>query len=140
MGVRHAGARFRRGEVALLPRVHRITKYDPAHRDRRGYHTGPENTASDHGPAGAAYPSAIAVLAGASGVDHPQIREPGLFAEPVDLFPYDASLDEGTGEPGSLTLPGFPGAPSPYRTRSAAGPRRPHRPGGAALPEHALSG
>ena len=63
---------------APLARVLRITKYDPAHRDARGYYTGPEDTASDHGPVEAAYLSAVAALARESGVDRLEIREPGL--------------------------------------------------------------
>ncbi|WP_017586512.1 hypothetical protein [Nocardiopsis ganjiahuensis] len=63
---------------APLPHVHRITKYDPAHRDARGRYTGPEDTVSDHGPVEAAYLSSIAALAEASGIDHLEIREPEL--------------------------------------------------------------
>lgn len=65
-------------EAALLPHVHRITKYDPAHRDARGYYTGPEDTISDHGPVESAYLSAVAALARESGVEYLEIREPGL--------------------------------------------------------------
>lgn len=58
--------------------VHRITKYDPADRDERGHYTGAEEAVSDHGPVEAAYLSAIAAFAEASGIDRLQIREPSV--------------------------------------------------------------
>lgn len=85
---------------APLPHVHRITKYDPAHRDARGHSTGPEDTVSDHGPVEAAYLSSIAALAEACGIDHLEIREPALPGlvhfglEPtIDGFGLDGLLD-----------------------------------------------
>ncbi|MEU6758335.1 hypothetical protein, partial [Streptomyces sp. NPDC046685] len=58
--------------------VHRITKYDPADRDQRGYYTGAEDTVSDHGPVEAAYLAAIAAFAEASDIDRLEIREPAV--------------------------------------------------------------
>jgi hypothetical protein len=57
-------------------RVWRVTKYDPADRDERGYYTGNEDTDSDHGPVEAAYLAAVIAFAGDAGVSHLQIREP----------------------------------------------------------------
>ncbi|MGC4910951.1 S1 RNA-binding domain-containing protein [Streptomyces cyaneofuscatus] len=56
--------------------IHRVTKYDPAHRDEQGHHTGPENTLSDHGEVEAAYLRAVAAFAEDSGVDRLTVREP----------------------------------------------------------------
>ncbi|MFZ4278279.1 RNA-binding protein [Streptomyces arboris] len=58
--------------------VHRITKYDPADRDERGYYIGTEDTVSDHGPVEAAYLAAIAAFAAASEIDRLEIREPAV--------------------------------------------------------------
>ncbi|MEW2136476.1 RNA-binding protein [Streptomyces sp. NPDC005409] len=58
--------------------VHRITKYDPADRDERGYYIGAEDTVSDHGPVEAAYLAAIAAFAEASDIDRLEIREPAV--------------------------------------------------------------
>ncbi|MFH7596922.1 S1 RNA-binding domain-containing protein [Streptomyces racemochromogenes] len=84
----------------MSPFVHRISKYDPAHRDERGHYIGAEDTVSDHGPVEEAYLAAIAAFAEASGIGRLEIREPhiGGFApfglEPpvdgyglADLFP-----------------------------------------------------
>ncbi|KAA0938726.1 S1 RNA-binding domain-containing protein [Streptomyces apricus] len=62
----------------MPPFVHRITKYDPAHRDERGYYTGAEDTISDHGPVEEAYLAAVAVFAEAAGIDQLEIREPQI--------------------------------------------------------------
>ncbi|MEW2587353.1 S1 RNA-binding domain-containing protein [Streptomyces virginiae] len=88
----------------MPPFVHRITKYDPAHRDERGHYTGAEDTVSDYGPVEEAYLAAIAAFAEAAGIDQLEIREPqiGGFAhfglEPpidgyglADLFPAGAA-------------------------------------------------
>ncbi|MFE5683555.1 RNA-binding protein [Streptomyces sp. NPDC056512] len=56
--------------------AHRITKYNPAHRDERGHYTGAEDTVSDHGPVEAAYLEAIAAFAQDAGIDRLEIREP----------------------------------------------------------------
>ncbi|MFC8286935.1 hypothetical protein [Streptomyces cyaneofuscatus] len=56
--------------------IHRVTKYDPAHRDEQGHHTGPEDTLSDHGEVEAAYLRAVAAFAEDSGVDRLTVREP----------------------------------------------------------------
>ncbi|MGW7053467.1 RNA-binding protein [Streptomyces sp. NPDC054887] len=58
--------------------VYRITKYDPADRDERGYYTGAEDTVSDHGPVEAAYLAAIVAFAEASGIGRLEIREPSV--------------------------------------------------------------
>ncbi|KUN29771.1 RNA-binding protein [Streptomyces antibioticus] len=58
--------------------VHRITKYDPADRDRHGHYVGDDDTDSDHGPVEAAYLAAIAAFAEACGIDRLEIREPGV--------------------------------------------------------------
>ncbi|MEU8437831.1 RNA-binding protein [Streptomyces sp. NPDC029216] len=87
------------------PFVHRITKYDPADRDRHGHYTGTEDTVSDHGPVESAYLEAIAAFAEESGVDRLAVREPcegalsrtralGLFPERLERSPYG----EGPGE------------------------------------------
>ncbi|MFF3029775.1 S1 RNA-binding domain-containing protein [Streptomyces rubiginosohelvolus] len=77
----------------MPPFVHRITKYDPAHRDERGHYTGAEDTVSDHGPVEEAYLAATAAFAEAAGIDQLEIREPqiGGFAcfglePPVDGY------------------------------------------------------
>ncbi|MFD7561000.1 RNA-binding protein [Streptomyces sp. NPDC059835] len=62
----------------MPPFVYQITKYDPAHRDARGYYTGAEDTVSDHGPVEEAYLVAIAAFAEAAGIDQLEIREPQL--------------------------------------------------------------
>ena len=67
----------------MPPHVHRITKYDPAHRDRQGRYTGPEDTDSDRGPLEAAYLEAVAAFAEESGVGFLSVREPGLGPEPA---------------------------------------------------------
>ncbi|MFD5083935.1 S1 RNA-binding domain-containing protein [Kitasatospora sp. NPDC058406] len=83
--------------------MYRITKYDPADRDERGYYTGAEETVSDHGPVEAAYLEAVAAFAEDTGVRHLAVREPqaalgvvhfGLEPEVEDgglagLFPSD---------------------------------------------------
>ncbi|MDB4872698.1 MAG: hypothetical protein JWL97_3702 [Gemmatimonadales bacterium] len=88
----------------LLPYVYRVTKYNPADRDERGYCAGTESSMSDHGPVEAAYLRAVAAFAEETGVGRLEIREPevvsfinvGLEA-PVDgyglagLFPPDLS-------------------------------------------------
>ncbi|WP_010058960.1 S1 RNA-binding domain-containing protein [Streptomyces globisporus] len=62
----------------MPPFVHRITKYDPAHRDERGHYTGAEDTVSDHGPVEEAYLTAVAAFAEAAGIDQLEIREPQI--------------------------------------------------------------
>lgn len=91
-------------EATLLPHVHQITKYDPAHRDRRGHYTGPEDPVSDHGPVEAAYLAAVSALAEASGIDHLEVREPELPG-PVS-FGLEPTI-EGYGLDGPLGLSGF---------------------------------
>lgn len=86
----------------MLPYVYRVTRYDPADRDRHGHYTGTEPSNSDHGPVEAAYLEAVAAFAEDTGVTHLAIREPqiGGFVhfgrEPriggsrtADLFPAD---------------------------------------------------
>ncbi|MFW5418247.1 RNA-binding protein [Nocardiopsis sp. CNT-189] len=68
----------------MLPHVHRVTKYDPAHRDRQGRYTGPEDTDSDRGPVEAAYLRAVAAFAEEAGVGFLSVREPALGPEPSD--------------------------------------------------------
>ncbi|MBB4944560.1 small subunit ribosomal protein S1 [Kitasatospora gansuensis] len=60
----------------MLPYVYRITKYDPADRDERGYYTGVVEAVSDHGPVEAAYLEAVAAFAEDTGVRHLAVREP----------------------------------------------------------------
>ncbi|MFJ2191698.1 S1 RNA-binding domain-containing protein [Kitasatospora sp. NPDC087861] len=60
----------------MLPYIYRITKYDPADRDERGYYTGAEEAVSDHGPVEAAYLEAVAAFAEDTGVRHLAVREP----------------------------------------------------------------
>ncbi|MFI8085312.1 S1 RNA-binding domain-containing protein [Kitasatospora sp. NPDC086009] len=60
----------------MLPYLYRITKYDPADRDERGYYTGAVEAVSDHGPVEAAYLEAIAAFAEDTGVRYMAIREP----------------------------------------------------------------
>lgn len=55
---------------------HRVTKYDPAHRDGHGRYTGPEDALSDHGEVEAAYLLAVAAFAADSGIDELAVREP----------------------------------------------------------------
>ncbi len=87
-----------------LPFVHRITKYDPADRDRSGCYLGSEDVVSDHGPVEAAYLEAIAAFADGTGIDHLAVREPHVAGfvnfgvEPpvpghglAQLFPPDLS-------------------------------------------------
>ncbi|MET8838823.1 S1 RNA-binding domain-containing protein [Streptomyces rubiginosohelvolus] len=62
----------------MPPFVHRITKYDPDHRDERGHYTGAEDTVSDHGPVEEAYLTAVAAFAEAAGIDQLEIREPEI--------------------------------------------------------------
>ncbi|TRO56284.1 RNA-binding protein [Streptomyces sp. IB201691-2A2] len=62
----------------MLAYVYRVTKYDPADRDERGYYTGPEDTDSDHGEVEASYLQAVSAFAIRSGVDCLTIREPGV--------------------------------------------------------------
>ncbi|WP_432152357.1 S1 RNA-binding domain-containing protein [Streptomyces sp. bgisy029] len=57
---------------------HRVTKYDPAHRDRQGRYTGPQDTLSDHGEVEAAYLRAVAAFAEDSGIDELAVREPQI--------------------------------------------------------------
>jgi small subunit ribosomal protein S1 len=59
-------------------RVWRVTKYDPADRDERGYYIGSEDTDSDHDPVEAAYLATVAAFAEDSGIDTVQIREPSV--------------------------------------------------------------
>lgn len=86
----------------MLPYVYRVTKYNPADRDRHGSYVGAESAVSDHGPVEAAYLQAVIDFAEATGVDRVAIREPqiGGFAhfglEPridgfglAGLFPAD---------------------------------------------------
>ncbi|MFJ8016909.1 RNA-binding protein [Streptomyces sp. NPDC096339] len=85
-----------------LPHVYRVTKYDPADRNRHGHYTGTEDVVSDHGPVEAAYLEAVAAFARDTGVDRVAVREPGVGgfvhfgAEPTveghglaGLFPAD---------------------------------------------------
>lgn len=58
--------------------VYQITKYNPADRDERGCYIGAEEAVSDHGPVEAAYLSAIAAFAKASGIDRLELREPSV--------------------------------------------------------------
>ncbi|GAA4985776.1 hypothetical protein GCM10025734_09500 [Kitasatospora paranensis] len=60
----------------VLPHVHRVTKYDPVHRDRHGHYTGTEPAVSDHGPVEAAYLEAVQAFAEESGVHRLAVREP----------------------------------------------------------------
>lgn len=60
------------------PHVHRITKYDPAHRDGRGAYRGPEDVSSDHGPVEAAYLAAVSAFAEDSGVTRLTVRDPAV--------------------------------------------------------------
>ncbi|WAU82128.1 S1 RNA-binding domain-containing protein [Streptomyces sp. Qhu-G9] len=62
----------------MLPYVYRVTKYDPADRDRHGHYTGAKPATSDHGPVEAAYLQAVAVLAEETGIDQLAIREPQI--------------------------------------------------------------
>ena len=62
----------------MLPYVYRVTKYDPADRDRNGHYVGAEPATSDHGPVEAAYLQAVAAFAQDTGVDQLAIREPQL--------------------------------------------------------------
>ncbi|MFF2776113.1 S1 RNA-binding domain-containing protein [Streptomyces sp. NPDC058052] len=62
----------------MLPYVYRVTKYDPADRDRHGYYDGPEPSTSDHGPVEAAYLRAVAAFAEDTGIEQLAIREPQL--------------------------------------------------------------
>jgi small subunit ribosomal protein S1 len=90
-----------------------LTKYDPAHRDARGYYTGPEDIVSDHGPVEAAYLSAVSALAEASGIDHLEVREPELPGlahfglEPtIEGYGLDGLLDPADFHDGArVTLP-----------------------------------
>ncbi|MFG2995468.1 S1 RNA-binding domain-containing protein [Streptomyces sp. NPDC048340] len=88
----------------MPPFVYRITKYDPADRDEHGSYVGAEDTTNDHGPVEAAYLQAVAAFAENTGVDHLDIREPGISGlahfglEPAveghglaELFPPDLS-------------------------------------------------
>jgi small subunit ribosomal protein S1 len=61
---------------ALLPYVHRISKYDPADHDESGNYIGLAEPTSDHGPVEAAYLRAVAAFAEDAGIDHLTIREP----------------------------------------------------------------
>jgi small subunit ribosomal protein S1 len=65
----------------MLPYVYRVTKYDPADRDRRGRYVGAEDSVSDHGPVEAAYLQAVAAFALDTGVRRLSIREP----EPCEI-------------------------------------------------------
>ncbi|MFI5476875.1 hypothetical protein ACIA6D_42790 [Streptomyces cacaoi] len=67
-----------REDVIMLAYVYRVTKYDPADRDEHGHYTGLEDTDSDHGEVEAAYLQAVAAFATETGVDHLDIREPGV--------------------------------------------------------------
>jgi hypothetical protein len=67
-----------RGSAVSARRVWRVTKYDPADRDERGYYVGGEDTGSDRGPVEAAYLDVVAAFAVDSGVDVLQIREPSV--------------------------------------------------------------
>ncbi|MEW1690030.1 S1 RNA-binding domain-containing protein [Streptomyces sp. NPDC091265] len=58
--------------------VHRITKYDPADRDKHGRYIGDEDTSSDHGPVESAYLQAVAAFVEEAGVDRLTIREPEI--------------------------------------------------------------
>ncbi|SCE17246.1 small subunit ribosomal protein S1 [Streptomyces sp. DvalAA-14] len=88
--------------VVQLPYVYRVTKYDPADRDERGYYVGSEDVFSDHGEVEAAYLQAVAAFAGDTGIDHLAVREPQVpsFAhfgvEPaVDGFGLDGLFPDG---------------------------------------------
>lgn len=69
-----------------LPHVYRVTKYDPADRDERGWYRGPEDTDSDHGPVEDAYLAVVAAFAEDNRVTHLTIRDPsaatGVDGEP----------------------------------------------------------
>ncbi|MGW4381318.1 S1 RNA-binding domain-containing protein [Kitasatospora sp. NPDC004531] len=75
--------------------VHRVTKYDPAHRDERGHYLADDDVDSDRGPIEAAYLQAVVAFAEECGVDRLSVRDPGAFLlEPdedgmrlTDLFP-----------------------------------------------------
>jgi hypothetical protein len=58
--------------------VYRVTKYDPADRDERGYYIGSEDVDSDHGPVEAAYLAAVAAFAEETGLTHLAIRDPSV--------------------------------------------------------------
>ncbi|MFF0396851.1 S1 RNA-binding domain-containing protein [Streptomyces sp. NPDC005248] len=62
----------------MPPFVYRITKYDPADRDKHGSYVGTEDTISDHGPVEASYLEAIAAFAEDTDIDCLTIREPGI--------------------------------------------------------------
>lgn len=62
----------------MLLEVHRVTKYDPADRDKHGYYVGVEDCDSDHGPIEAAYLGALAAFAEDTGVTHLTIRDPSI--------------------------------------------------------------
>ncbi|WP_449064748.1 RNA-binding protein [Planomonospora algeriensis] len=71
--------------------VHRVTKYDPADRDERGYYVGSEDADSDHGPVEAAYLAAVAAFAGETGLTHLAIRDPSVTG--ALCFGVEAPLD-----------------------------------------------
>ncbi|PYC72349.1 RNA-binding protein [Streptomyces tateyamensis] len=60
----------------MLPYVYRITKYNPADRDERGYYMGAVEAVSDHGSVEAAYLEAVAAFAEDTGVRQLSVREP----------------------------------------------------------------
>ncbi|MFJ8045543.1 RNA-binding protein [Kitasatospora sp. NPDC096147] len=60
------------------PIVYRVTKYDPADRNERGYYVGTLDSACDEGPIEAAYLEALAAFARAAGVERLTVREPEL--------------------------------------------------------------
>ncbi len=86
----------------MLPYVYRVTKYNPADRDKHGHYNGPEDTVSDHGKVEAAYLQAVAAFAGDTGIDHLAVREPGVpsiahvgVESPVDGFGLDGLFPSG---------------------------------------------
>jgi hypothetical protein len=70
--------------------VWRVTKYDPADRDDRGYYIGTADTGSDHGVVEAAYLDTVAAFAESSGIDTLEIREPAVLAGtgPDEAHPF----------------------------------------------------
>ncbi|WP_327586163.1 RNA-binding protein [Nonomuraea sp. NBC_00507] len=98
--------------------VYRVTKYDPADRNEKGYYIGAENEYSDHGPVEAAYLASVAAFAEETGITHLTIRDPGVTgfvnfgaASPIDghglagLFPPDLTgYHDGARAPMSVAL------------------------------------
>lgn len=86
----------------MLPYVYRVTKYDPADRDAHGCYVGAEDTASDRGPAEAAYLRAVEAFAVDTGIDHLAVREPQVpslahfgVESPSDGFGLDGLFPTG---------------------------------------------